>query len=131
VILKPSLNCGFTQAILPVYLFGDFIAKTFIKWLFARPLAILLGIIGVLALIWTIFNYQNISTVYLLGKYLVLLGVGIYAYPYIEKLVGKNAKGGVKTIISLLMVFVLLYILRQVFFLAVLILIVGFFVKSD
>lgn len=99
-----------------------------LKYLIARPV---LAIVGVLAALWLIFNYQNIGTVYLLGKYLVLLGVGIYVYPHIEKLVGKNAKGGMKTIISLLMVFVLLYVLRQVFFLAVLILIVGYFVKGD
>lgn len=102
--------------------------NSILKWLIARPV---LAIVGALVALWLLFNYSVVGDMYLLGKYLVLLGVGIYSYPIIEKLIGKTAKGNMKVFITLMIVFGLIYLLRQTFFLAVLILIVGYFVKGD
>lgn len=95
-----------------------------LKWLLARPIA---AIVGALIAVWLLFNYSVVGDMYLLAKYLVLLGAGIYSYPIIEKLIGKTAKGNMKVFIALTIVFGLIYLLRQTFFLALIVLAVGWY----
>lgn len=99
-----------------------------LKWLIARPI---IAIVGALTAAWLLFNYNIVGDMYLLGKYLILLGAGIYSYPIVEDLIGKTAKGNMKTFIALIIVFGLIYLLRQTFFLALIVLAVGWYLKGE
>jgi hypothetical protein len=98
------------------------------KYLIARPI---LAIVGVLALIGLFFNYQKLGIVYGVIKYLVLFGIGLYAYYEIEKRIGRKMSVVTRTIVAVLSAIVLMYVLRQVFFLAFLIVILYFLFKGD
>lgn len=103
-------------------------SMSLLKYLLARPV---LALVGILAGIWLLFNYQSLGIVYGLLKYLVLFDVGLYTYYEIEERIGKKMSAGTRFMVAVLSAIVLMYVLRQVFFLAVLILVLYITFKGD